>query len=262
MSKEQKHYLNQIKKKKILIITAQLTITIFFLLLWQILADKKIINPFIFSSPKKIIETIISLYYNYNLFSHIFTTLYETLLAFILGISLGFIIAIILYECKTLAKIIDPFLTMLNSLPKVALGPIIIIWAGANINSIIVMSLLINLIISIITIYNGFLNTDSYKIKLLESFKASKLQILTKVVIPESYSTIISSLKINISMSLVGVIMGEFLVSKKGIGYLIIYGTQIFNLNIVMSGIIILILISFILYELIDKLEKRLLKEK
>lgn len=262
VSKEQKAYLTKLKRNKIFIVGVQVFIAFFFLLLWQVLADKKIINPFIFSSPKKIVETIISLYHNYHLFSHIGATLYETLLAFGLGIGFGFVIAVLLYEFKTLAKILDPFLTMLNSLPKVALGPIIIIWAGANINSIIVMALLINLILSIITIYNGFMNTDSYKIKLLKSFGASKMQILTQVVIPASYSTIISSLKINISMSLIGVIMGEFLVSKKGIGYLIIYGTQVFNLNIVMSGVIILILISFVLYELIDKLEKKLLKEK
>lgn len=262
MSKEQQNYLKKIKKNKIIVICFQIAIVLIFFFSWQILSDKKIINPFIFSSPKKIIETIISLQQNYNLFSHIFTTIFETLIAFILGISLGFIIAILLYEFKTIAKIIDPFLTMLNSLPKVALGPIIIIWTGANTKSIITMALLINLIISIITIYNGFLNTDIYKIKLLKSFKANKFQILTKVVIPSSYSTIISSLKINISMSLIGVITGEFLVSKKGLGYLIIYGTQIFNLNIVMSGIIILIFISFILYEIMGLIEKRLLNIK
>ena len=262
MSKEQKEYLTKIKRNKIWIIITQITIVLLFLFLWQILSDKKIINPFIFSSPKKIIETFISLYRNYHLFSHIFTTIYETLIAFLLGITLGFLLAIILYQFKTLARIIDPFLTMLNSLPKVALGPIIIIWTGANVKSIITMALLINLIISIITIYNGFLNTDTYKIKLLKSFKASNFQILKEVVIPASYRTIISSLKINISMSLIGVITGEFLVSKKGIGYLIIYGTQVFNLNIVMSGIIILIFISFVLYEFMNLLEKRLIKEK
>ena len=262
MSKEQKEYLHKRKRNKLFILIVQIVIVVTFLLSWQILSDKKIINPFIFSSPKKIIETFVSLYQNYHIFSHIFTTLYETLIAFFLGISLGFLIAIILYQCKTLAKIVDPFLTMLNSLPKVALGPIIIIWTGANVKSIITMALLINLIISIITIYNGFLNTDAYKIKLLKSFKASKVQILKEVVIPASYRTIISSLKINISMSLIGVITGEFLVSKKGIGYLIIYGTQVFNLNIVMSGILILIFISFILYEIMNLLEKRLVKEK
>ncbi len=205
ISKEQQIYLHKLKKNKIVVIFIQISIVILFLFTWQILSDKKIINPFIFSSPKKIVETIFSLHQSYHLFSHIFTTVYETLIAFFMGITLGFVIAVLLYEFKTVAKIVDPFLTMLNSLPKVALGPIIIIWTGANTKSIITMALLINLIISIITIYNGFLNTDAYKIKLLKSFKASKLQILTKVVIPASYSTIISSLKINISMSLIGI---------------------------------------------------------
>ena len=204
MSKEQKNYLFQMKRNRFLIVGVQIFLVLVFLLLWQVLADKKLINPFIFSSPKRIVETTISLYHRYDLIAHILTTLYETMLAFGLGIGLGFVIAVLLYEFKTLAKIVDPFLTMLNSLPKVALGPIIIIWAGANTRAIIVMALLNNLIISIITIYNGFLSTDSYKIKLLQSFGASKLQILTQLVIPASYSTIISSLKINISMSLIG----------------------------------------------------------
>ncbi|HIU12192.1 MAG TPA: ABC transporter permease subunit, partial [Candidatus Onthocola stercorigallinarum] len=171
------------------------------------------------------------------------------------------IIAIILYEFPILADIIDPFLTMINSLPKVALGPLIIIIAGANTKSVIVMALLINLIVSIITIYNGFLNIDEKKIKMIKSFGANKLQILTKLVIPSSYKTIISSLKLNISMSLIGVIMGEFLVSKEGLGYLIIYGTQVFNLSLVMAGILILVIISYILYKIITFIEGKLIKK-
>ena len=150
---------------------------------------------------------------------------------------------------------------MINSLPKVALGPLIIIISGANIKSVIVMALLINLIISIITIYNGFINIDEKRIKMIKSFKANKFQILTKLIIPSSYKTIISSLKLNISMSLIGVIMGEFLVSKAGIGYLIIYGTQVFNLSLVMAGILILVVISYILYKIITFIESRLIKK-
>ena len=150
---------------------------------------------------------------------------------------------------------------MINSLPKVALGPLIIIIAGANTKSVIVMALLINLIVSIITIYNGFLNIDEKKIKMIKSFGANKLQILTKLVIPSSYKTIISSLKLNISMSLIGVIMGEFLVSKEGLGYLIIYGTQVFNLSLVMAGILILVIISYILYKIITFSEGKLIKK-
>ena len=260
MSEEHKKYLKKIKREKIIVITFQILILVGFLVLWEVLSKLKIINPFIFSSPSKVIETIKNLYLNYNLIGHILTTLYETLIAFILGITLSFLIAIILYEFKILNKIVDPYLTMLNSLPKVALGPLIIIIAGANTKSIIVMALLINLIVGLMTIYNGFNNTNKDLIKLFKTFKASRLDILLKLTIPASYKTIISSLKLNISMTLIGVIMGEFLVSKSGLGYLIIYGTQVFNLNMVMAGIVILIIISFVLYKIITYIEKKLLK--
>ena len=248
------------KKKKRIILAWQIFIIFLFFISWELLSYFKIINPFIFSSPSKIYKTIIKLIESKELFAHIFTTLWETLIAFGLGTSLGLIIAIILYELPTVAKIIDPFLTMLNSLPKVALGPIIIIWGGANTKSIIIMALCINLIVSIMNIYNGFLGIDKLKIKLLQSFRATKKQILYYLVIPESKRTIISSLKINISMTLIGVIMGEFLVSKKGIGYLIMYGTQVFNLSLVMSGILILIIVSYIMYKIISYIEKILIQ--
>ena len=260
MNKEYQNYLKKEKKEKIIVVSSQISILLTFLILWEVLSKYEIINSFIFSSPSKIITTIYNLYLNYHLISHILTTLYETLIAFLLGITLSFVIAIILYEFKILNKIIDPYLTMLNSLPKVALGPLIIIIAGANTKSIIVMALLINLILGIMSIYNGFNNIDKDFIKLFKTFKANRLDILFKLTIPATYKTIISSLKLNISMTLIGVIMGEFLVSRSGLGYLIIYGTQVFNLDMVMSGIIILVIISFVLYKIITYIEKKLLK--
>ena len=204
MSENQKKYIKKLKKKKIIIVLIQIFIVITFILIWEYLANKNIINTFVFSKPSKILNTLINLAIENNLFNHISTTLIEILIAFSLGILLGFIIAIILYQFPIINEIVDPFLTMINSLPKVALGPLIIIIAGANTKSIIIMALLINLIISIITIYNGFISTDDKKIKLLKSFGANKYQILFKLVIPNSYKTIISSLKLNISMSLIG----------------------------------------------------------
>ena len=261
MSNEQKRYLRKLKMRKLFVISCQIIIVIGFFVLWEILANKNIINTFVFSKPSEIIKTILGLMQDGNLFNHIFATLNEVLIAFFLGILLGFIIAIILYEFPILSDIVDPFLTMVNSLPKVALGPLIIIIAGANTKSIIVMALLINLIVNIITIYNGFLNIDDKKMKLIKSFGATKLQVLTHLVIPSSYKTIISSLKLDISMSLIGVIMGEFLVSKEGLGYLIIYGTQVFNLSLVMAGILILVIISYILYKIITFIESKLIKK-
>ena len=196
-----------------------------------------------------------------DLFIHIWTTIYETIISFSLGTILGIIIAIILWWNDFLYKVIDPYLTIINSLPKVAIGPIIIIFFGANIKSIIIMALLISLIVTIITVYNGFIETDKNKINLLKSFKATKYQIFKLVILPSSYNTIISSLKINISMTLIGVIMGEFLVSKQGIGYLITYGSQVFNLNLVMSGIIILLIVSYLMYLIVSYIEKILIKK-
>lgn len=260
MSDKQKMYLKKEKLNKRTIRLLQILLIIFILGIWELLVNLEILSAFIYSSPSRILNTTIMLIQENNFFIHIYTTLIEVLISFVLGISLGFIIALILYEFKILAKVLDPFLTMLNSLPKVALGPLIIIICGANTKSIILMALLINLIVSIITIYNGFISTDEYKLKLFKSMKASKLQILTKLVIPSSYQTIITSLKLNISLTLIGVIMGEFLVSKQGIGYLIVYGKQVFNLNLVMTGIILLLIISYILYKLIIILENKLLK--
>ena len=166
----------------------------------------------------------------------------------------------ILWWNNFIAKVTDPYSTIINSLPKVALGPIIIIWAGANMRSIIIMALLISVIVTTMSVYNGFVNTDQNKIKLLKSFKASKSQILKMVILPSNYSTIISSLKINVSMSLIGVIMGEFLVSKEGIGYLIMYGSQVFNLDLVISGIFILAIVSYLMYIMVSLIEKKLIK--
>lgn len=225
--------------------------------MWELLSKKEIINSFIFSSPSKIIKCIIGLYLDNTLFYHIWVTVKEIIISFVLGSLIGFVFAVLFYLVPTLKKIMDPFLTLFNSLPKVSLGPLLIIWFGANMSSIIVMSLLINTIVTLVSIYNGLINTDKDKIKLFDSYGASVYQKLTLLIIPSNKEIIISSLKLNISMSLIGVIMGEFLVSKAGIGYLILYGTQVFNLNLVMSGIVLIMILSFILYEVLNILEKK-----
>lgn len=261
MSKEHINFLRNYRIKKYIVLFWQLFILVIGLVLWQLLSDKRIINPFIFSSPFKIIKTIYELYIDGSLFRHVFVTIYETICSFVIGLGISFIIGIILYIFPTIRKIFDPYLTVLNSLPKVALGPMILIIAGANQRSIIVMAVLINVIVSTIVILNGFCHTSSIKIKLMQSFQCNRLQLLKYLVIPSSYQTIISSFKLGISMSLIGVISGEFLVSKEGLGYLIIYGTQVFNLNLVISGISLLVVISYLLYRLVDKLEDVLVKK-
>lgn len=256
MTNEHKEYLKKIKKNKILVISLQILLLVILLTIWELLAKFELINTFISSSPSRVLKEIILLAKGNNLLSHIWTTVYETIISFGLGTIIGILIAIILWWNNTIYKVIDPYLTIINSLPKVAIGPIIIIYFGANINSIIIMALLISVIITIITVYNGFKETDKNKIKLLKSFNATKYQIFKYVILPSNYPTIISSLKINISMSLIGVIMGEFLVSKKGLGYLIMYGSQVFNLDLVIAGIIILMIVSYLMYLIVNYIEK------
>ena len=259
-SQEHINYLKKIRTNNLIIKLCQISIIILFIIIWQLLANFKLIDTFIFSSPKLVLKCFINLYRSNNLLQHIWITFYETTISFILATILGIIIASILWWNKNIAKIIDPYLTILNSLPKVAFGPIIIIWFGSGIKSIIFMALLISLIITIINIYQGFINIDNNKIKLMKSFQATKYQIYRKLILPGSINTIINSLKINISMSLIGVIMGEFLVSKRGIGYLIVYGSQIFNLDLVITGIFILCIMSALMYYLISSIEKKLTK--
>lgn len=258
-SKEHLIYLRKRKKRKRFIIAIQLLIIISFLIIWQLLSDLNIINTFLFSSPKNVINTLIKLSKT-DLFSHIGITFYETIVSFLIASILGLIIASILWFNKTSAEILDPYLTVINSLPKVALGPLIIIWVGASINSIIVMALMISLILSVINIYNCFLSTNNNYIVLLKSFNATNMQIFRKVVIPSNLNNIFNAFKINISMSLIGVIMGELLVSKKGLGYLIMYGSQVFNIDLIITSVFVLGILSFLIYYVLKLLEKHFFK--
>ena len=216
ISEERKKYLQKEKINKIKIISTQIFIVISVIVIWEVLANIGIIDSFIASQPSRIIKTFMNLSQN-NILKHIGVTCLETIIGFVSGTILGSVIAIILWWSKFLSKVADPFLVVLNSLPKVALGPIIIIWVGAGMPAIIVMALAISLVVTILEILNGFKNTDKDKIKMAKTFGANKIQILVKIVIPANVTTFINSLKINLGLSLVGVISGEFLVSKAGL---------------------------------------------
>ena len=261
ISKERKEYIRKNKRQKRLVTLVQILILVIFLGVWELLADAKIIDSFITSQPSRILETFMNLGSN-DLLKHIGVTVYETIVGFLLGTILGIIIAIILWWSDFLAKVLDPYLVVLNSLPKVALGPVIIIWVGAGTPAIIVMAVAISLVVTILENLNGFMRTDKDLIKMAKTFQATKWQILTKIVIPANISTFINSLKVNIGLSLVGVISGEFLVSKAGLGYLIVYGGQVFKLDLVMASVIILGVIAGLMYLAVLLLEKFILKTK
>ena len=259
ISEDRKKYLAKKKKLKISIFTTQISILLGFILIWELLAKLNIIDGFLTSQPSRVLNTIMNLSSN-NLLMHLGVTFFETLVGFLLGTITGTIIACLLWWSPFLSKVFEPYLVILNSLPKVALGPIIIVWVGAGMPAIITMALAISLIVTILEMLNGFLRTDKNRIKMAETFNATKWQIFTKIVFPSNISTLINALKVNIGLSLVGVISGEFLVSKAGLGYLIVYGGQVFKFDLVMTSVIILALMAAGMYKCVVLLEKGILR--
>ncbi|MBQ7408248.1 MAG: ABC transporter permease [Clostridia bacterium] len=262
LSHARKKYLKRLKLTKIYIKLMQFLILFLFLLLWEIAVNHKIIDGFMFSSPSRVVNTLILLHKSGELYTHIFTTLAETIAGFLLATITGFIIAVIFWFFEKTRKIFEPYVVVLNALPKIALGPIIIIAFGAGVRAIIFMTFLVTVIVTIINMLNGFLHTDSGKVFLLKSMKATKLQILIHLVIPYSMPTLFSTLKVNVGLAWIGSIMGEYIVSRQGLGYLIVYGGQVLKLDLVMTSTLILCILAALMYLIILFLQKILIKHR
>ncbi len=258
---EHRKYLRDVKRRNTKIIITRLVILIVFFVLWEVAGYYKWIDPFLTSTPSRMWRSLIKIYNEGSLFKHIFVTCYETVLGFLLSTFLGAVIAILLWWSDFANKVLDPYIVVLNALPKVALAPIIIFWMGNGMKSIVLVAILISIVVTVISVLNGFKEVNEDKIKLLKTFGATKLQVLTHLIIPASVPTLISTLKINVGLSWVGVIMGEFLVSKSGLGFLIVFGGQIAQLDTVMMSIIILSILAYIMYEIVAVLEKKYVKK-
>lgn len=248
-------YLQKQRLNKLSILGAQLFILFAFIAVWELSARLGIIDSFIMSSPSRVWNTVLNFRAN-NLLHHIGVTFWETVIGFTLGITLGILVAWLLWRSALLSKILDPYLVMLNALPKIALGPIIIIWVGAGMQAVIVMALAISLIVTIMEMLSGFKNTDTDLLKMAQTLGASKGQVFVKVVFPYNLSTLFNCMKINIGLTLVGVIAGEFLVSRAGLGYLIIFGGQVFQMDLVMTSVIVLAVLAAFFYQGVVCLER------
>ena len=251
-------FLKALKRDARTVRLSQIGILLGVLLLWELGADLKWFDPFILSSPSRIVQTVARLYADGSLWLHIGVTLLETVLGFLLGTLLGTLFAVLLWWLPRLNRILDPYLVVLNALPKIALGPVLIVWIGAGTASIVVMGVLVSLVVTTVTVLNGFLATTDEKQLLMRTLGATKLQIFTKVVLPAGVPDLISALKISVGMSWVGVIVGEYLVSKAGLGYLIVYGGQVFKLDLVMASVVILCVLAALMYYAVAFLEKKI----
>ena len=262
ISQEHIEYLRGVRNKSIFVNAIRVLILSLLIGVWELSAAMEWVNPFITSSPSRIAHAIADLYKNGTLFYHVGTTLWETLAGFFIAVAVGYTVALLLWWSESFRRILEPYLVVLNALPKIALGPLIIIWFGTGSKAIVFMTVLIGLIVAILNMLSGFMATDENKYLLLKSMGASKWQILTKLVIPSSLPNFISMLKINVGMAWIGSIMGEYIVSKAGIGYLIVYGGQVFKLDLVMSAVLILCVLAALMYALVALLEKIVIKNQ
>lgn len=254
-------YLIAKRNKKIIILAIQIAVLLLFFGLWELLAQTNVIDAFITSSPSRMLKTL-KMLVRQDLFKHMGITLLECICGFLIATLLGTVVAVLLWWSETLRKVLEPYIVVLNSLPKIALGPVIIIWMGAGYKAIITMTVLICVIVTIMSVLAGFLECDEEKILLMRTMGATKLQILFKLILPASVPNLISVLKINVGLSWVGVIMGEYLVSSAGLGYLIIYGGQVFKLDLVMASTLILCMLAALMYILVAQIEKHVKKTR
>lgn len=255
LSIQRRAYLKKRKQTKTAITTLRIGILVVLFAGWEIAARLGAIDAFVVSSPSRMWNTFWNLYQSGDLWLHVGTSVMETVAGFLLGTLIGTVIAVLLWWSEFLSRVLDPYLVVLNALPKTALGPIFIVWIGAGPASIIAMTLAISLIVTILDMHNGFLSTDPEKIRLMRTLGASRQQILFKLVLPDNFTTMMNALKVNVGLSWVGVIMGEFLVSKAGLGYLIVYGSQVFKMDLVMTTVLLLAAAAALMYQCILWLE-------
>lgn len=260
LSPAQKKYLLQKKREKYLVNISRILLFLVFLILWEISSRFGWIDSFIFSSPWAILKNFTEMCRDQSLFVHIGITLAETLISFFFVVLLGIGTAVLLWLCPKLSRVLEPYLVILNSLPKSALAPLLIVWLGANIRTIIVAGMSVAIFGSIINLYTGFREADPDKGKLIATLGGTRRDELLKIVLPSSIPLILSIMKVNIGLCLVGVIIGEFIGARQGLGYLIIYSSQTFKLTTVLMSILILCVIAMGLYGILNLIEKRCLK--
>ena len=260
LSKEQQFYIKKTRQHKHLVLFFQIFIFAFFIILWEISSHNGIINTFIFSSPSRMLLACQELFLTGDLLKHIGITLAETFGSFFLVASISLLIAILLWWNTTLSEIFEPYFVILNSLPKSAMAPIFIVWLGNNMKTIIITAISVAIFGSILNLFTSFQTTDPDKLKLIYTLHGNRFDCLTKVILPINFPAILSILKVDIGLCLIGVVIGEFLAARKGLGYLIIYGSQVFKMDWLLMSIVLLCIMAMGLYTIINIVEKQVIK--
>lgn len=240
---------------------SQIALLGIFLIIWEVAPREYWVNPMLTSYPSAIWPSFLDLLAHGNLIHHTLVTLLETVVSFMLSMTLGIAVAIALWWWPLVYRVLDPYFVVLNALPKIALVPIFYLWLGAQL-SIYGIAVAIGVFTTILMMYSGFAQADPNKVKLIRSFGGSRRQILQKVVLPSSVPAMMAALKVNVGLALVGVIVGEFQSAKAGLGYLIVYGSQIFQMDMVMVAVTILAVISLVMYSLVYLIEAAIARRR
>lgn len=244
------------------VLSVQTLILVLFVGLWELAGQLKWIDVLIFSYPSRVGRQIVKDVMSGELWPHLAMTVGETAVGFLLGTLIGTWLAVLIWWSPFLSRVLDPYMVVFNSMPKVALGPIFIVLFGAGFTAIVVTTLSITVIVTTLVVFNSFNEVDANFVKVIRTFGGSRRDVLLKVILPASFPTIVSTLKVNVGMAWVGVIVGEFLVAQIGLGYLIVYGFQVFNFTLVLSSLVIIAIVATAMYQLVVYIERKLVRER
>lgn len=261
----QEKWLQHRKRKRRMsryVLSVQTLILVLFVGLWELAGQLKWIDVLIFSYPSKVGRQIVKDALSGELWPHLAMTVGETAVGFLLGTLIGTLLAVLIWWSPFLSRVLDPYMVVFNSMPKVALGPIFIVLFGAGFTAIVVTTLSITVIVTTLVVFNSFNEVDANFVKVIRTFGGSRRDVFLKVILPASFPTIVSTLKVNVGMAWVGVIVGEFLVAKIGLGYLIVYGFQVFNFTLVLSSLVIIAIVATAMYQMVVYIERKLVRER
>lgn len=261
----QEKWLQHRKRKRRMsryVLCVQTLILVLFVGLWELAGQLKWIDVLIFSYPSKVGRQIVKDALSGELWPHLAMTVGETAVGFLLGTLIGTLLAVLIWWSPFLSRVLDPYMVVFNSMPKVALGPIFIVLFGAGFTAIVVTTLSITVIVTTLVVFNSFNEVDANFVKVIRTFGGSRRDVFLKVILPASFPTIVSTLKVNVGMAWVGVIVGEFLVAKIGLGYLIVYGFQVFNFTLVLSSLVIIAIVATAMYQMVVYIERKLVRER
>ncbi|MDF2661059.1 MAG: transporter permease [Paenibacillus sp.] len=253
-----KQHRSRNRRRSVAVITTQIAILVLFIGLWELAGRFKWIDVLLFSYPSKIATLLADKIADGTLLPHVWTTVLETGIGFVLGTLIGTGVATLIWWSPFLARVLDPYIVVANSMPKVALGPLFIVGLGPNMMSIIAITLAVTVIITTLVVYSSFKEVDANYVKVVRMFGGSRAASYRKVILPASFPTIVSTLKVNVGLAWIGVIVGEFLVSKEGLGYLIIYGFQVFNFTLVLGSLVIIAIVATVMYQIVAYFEARM----